>query len=121
MSVLSKIALSIAMLTIASTACANGEASPTPEILAKGEAVFMGTCFACHGPDGKGLVPGTPNLRGKKSPLKQSHEVLAGRIRDGFQSKGSPMAMPPKGGNPKLTENELDAVIVYMKEAFLKK
>lgn len=29
---------------------------PTPEILAEGKAIFMGkgTCFQCHGPEGKG-------------------------------------------------------------------
>jgi mono/diheme cytochrome c family protein len=29
---------------------------PTPEILAEGKAIFLGrgTCFQCHGPEGKG-------------------------------------------------------------------
>jgi mono/diheme cytochrome c family protein len=30
--------------------------SPTPEVLAEGKAIFLGrgTCFQCHGPEGKG-------------------------------------------------------------------
>lgn len=91
------------------------------EIIKKGEAVYMGTCFACHGQDGKGVLPGTPNLRGKKSPLLQERDVVKSRILNGYQSKGSPMAMPPKGGNAKLSEEEIDAVIDYMKVSFLKK
>ncbi len=91
------------------------------DLIENGKAVFMGTCFACHGPDGKGLVPGTPNLQGKKSPLKQEDAILKERIVNGYQSKGSPMAMPPMGGNPNLTDEEVEAVIAYMKHAFSKK
>ena len=81
----------------------------------------MTTCFACHGADGKGMVPGTPNLLGEKSPLLQDSSLLKERILKGYQSKGSLMAMPPKGGNPALTEKEIDDVIVFMKATFLKK
>jgi len=91
------------------------------ESIKLGEKVFKTTCFACHGPNGKGLVPGTPDLTGSKSPLKQDSAVLKKRIIEGYQSAGSPLAMPPKGGNPQLTEAEVDAVIVYMKNTFLPK
>ncbi len=89
--------------------------------LEKGKTVFLGTCFACHGVDGKGLIPGTPNLRGKKSPLHKKDSVLKERILNGYQSEGSPLAMPPKGGNANLTPEDVDAVIAYMKDSFLKK
>ena len=90
-------------------------------LITKGKSVFASTCFACHGLDGKGLVPGTPDLGGKKSPLFQDSLILKERIINGYQSKGSPLAMPPKGGNLELNEQEVDAVIAYMKDAFLKK
>ncbi|EDY81240.1 hypothetical protein VDG1235_858 [Verrucomicrobiia bacterium DG1235] len=46
--------------------------------------------------------------------------MLIERILNGYQSKGSPMAMPPKGGNPNLNEEDIEAVVAYMKDAFLK-
>lgn len=115
-----RIALGLAFLFPFSLLVEGGE-EVAPEMMELGKKVFMGTCFACHGSDGKGLVPGTPNLRGKKSPLLQDREVLKERILKGYQSKGSPMAMPPKGGDPNLKEEDIEAVIDYMKVSFLKK
>lgn len=89
------------------------------EEIESGKQIFMSTCFACHGADGKGVLPGTPNLTGKKSPLLQDSSVLVERITNGYQSKGSPMAMPPKGGNPNLTEVDVKAVVAYMKSTFI--
>ena len=99
----------------------SNEVKVDPAQVDAGKKVFMTTCFACHGADGKGMVPGTPNLLGEKSPLLQESSILKERILKGYQSKGSPLAMPPKGGNPALTEKEIDDVIVFMKAAFIKK
>lgn len=121
MKMLTKTIAVLALVQMAVVAWASDKNAPGEALLENGEAVYMGTCFACHGLDGKGLVPGTPNLRGKKSPLKQEDAILKERIINGYQSKGSPMAMPPLGGNPGLTDEEVDAVIAYMKNAFLTK
>ena len=50
--------------------------------------------------------------------LSQSDAVLMQRIVAGFQSPGSPMAMPPKGGNTNLTTKDIQAVLVYLQENF---
>lgn len=83
-----------------------------------GKAVYQGSCIACHGPDGKGALPGTPDFTSPKGPLAQSDNVLKKRISEGFQSPGSPMAMPPKGGNSNLTEKDIDNVLRYMRATF---
>jgi len=44
--------------------------------------------------------------------------LLTRRNRNGYQGPGSPMAMPPKGGNSTLTDDDLKAVIKYMRRAF---
>jgi len=80
-----------------------------------GKSVYEGTCVACHGANGKGTLPGVPDLKG---PLKGSDELVLKRMREGYQSPGSPMAMPPKGGNPALTDDDLKAVLAYMRKAF---
>ncbi|WP_154224704.1 c-type cytochrome [Marinicella rhabdoformis] len=83
-----------------------------------GKEVYEQTCIACHGKDGKGAVPGVPDLTIPEGVLSQSEEVLLAHIRDGFKSKNSPMAMPAKGGNPSLSESDLLNVVAYMKSQF---
>lgn len=83
-----------------------------------GEAIYNQTCVACHGADGKGTVPGAPDLTAADGPLSQTDDVLLKHISEGFKSQGSPMAMPPKGGNPKLTRQDIETVLIYMRENF---
>ncbi len=90
----------------------------TPDFKA-GKKVYDTTCFVCHGKDGKGALPGVPDMTGKDSRLREDDALLLKHVTDGYQSKGSAMAMPPKGGNPNLSEAELKSVIEYMKATFL--
>ena len=86
--------------------------------LGRGQAVYNGTCIACHGSDGTGSLPGVPDLTGPTGLLSQADAVLLRRMADGFQTPGSSMAMPAKGGNPALTDADLSAVLKYMRNAF---
>lgn len=103
----------------------SGTSTPAPQVdnamlaRAKGKAIFKNTCAACHGEDGKGL----PNL-GKDWTTSQfianstDEELLdfinAGRsIEDPANTTG--VLMPPKGGNPTLTDEDIKNVIAYMR------
>ena len=81
---------------------------------ADGKALFESTCIACHGANLKGTIPGVPNLN-TSGRLAQSDEVLIDHIANGFQSKGSSMAMPAKGGNPNLSMEDIRALVLYMR------
>jgi mono/diheme cytochrome c family protein len=83
-----------------------------------GSEVYAQTCIACHGDNGKGTVPGAPDFTRSNSPLTQSDEILFKNVKRGFKSKGSPMAMPPKGGNMSLTDSDVRAVVEYLQETF---
>ncbi len=83
-----------------------------------GSEVYTQTCIACHGENGKGTVPGAPNFTRSDGPLAQSDETLLSRIKLGFKSPGSAMAMPPKGGNMSLTDGDIKAVLEYLRETF---
>lgn len=84
-----------------------------------GQEVYEQTCIACHGKDGKGTVPGAPDFTKSDGVLSQDDEILMKHIAEGFKSKNSPMAMPAKGGNPLLTETDLNNVVLYMKSEFV--
>ena len=88
------------------------------ESTASGADIYAGTCIACHGSSGKGTVPGAPDFNSSRGPLSQSDEVLFDHIKNGFQSPGSPMAMPPKGGNASLNDADLRAIVEYLRSRF---
>jgi cytochrome c5 len=82
--------------------------------------VYNETCIACHGGDGSGSLPGVPDLSGKAGPLSQADAFLVKRMADGFQTPGSPMKMPARGGVPALTDADLNAVLQSMRKEFQK-
>jgi len=84
----------------------------------RGAEIYAQTCVACHGADGRGTLPGVPDFTSKSGPLSKGDSVLLQHITDGFQTPGSVMAMPPKGGNPDLTEDDVIDVLYYIRGKF---
>ncbi len=85
---------------------------------AKGKAVYDGTCVFCHGQNGKGEIPGTPDFTKASGPLSQDDSVLIQHITEGFESPGAAMPMPAKGGNPELTDADIRNVLAYLRAQF---
>ena len=83
-----------------------------------GKTLYEQSCLVCHGEDGTGAMPGVADFTGAKGPLNQRDEQLAKSIRDGIQSKGAVMAMPPKGGNPQLSDKDIENIIKHMRKTF---
>ncbi|MFQ5924073.1 MAG: c-type cytochrome [Anaerolineales bacterium] len=116
------LALGVAVLLAACGGSGEPEAEEpaySPEMIAEGDALYQQTCFACHGPDGKGL----PNL-GKDLTtsefVKSSSDaellayVLEGRTADDpLNTTG--IAMPPKGGFAFLTEDDINSIIAFVR------
>jgi quinoprotein glucose dehydrogenase len=67
-----------------------------------GEQVYMTICFACHGPDRKGIGHAPP-LRGVRHRLKE--EEIRGQLKNG---RGS---MPPM---PQLTEEQIKPLLDFI-------
>ncbi len=84
----------------------------------RGAQVYQETCVACHGANGKGALEGVPDLTNPAGRLAQADEVVLRHMIDGFQSPGSPMPMPPKGGNPDLSDQDMRDVLVHMRKEF---
>tara|TARA_R110002110_G_scaffold70800_5_gene189537 strand:- start:6251 stop:6760 length:510 start_codon:yes stop_codon:yes gene_type:complete len=84
------------------------------DLRARGREIYGDTCVACHGEDGKGALPGTPDFTDKGGVLSQPRATLIYNIANGFQSPGSAMAMPAKGGNEDMTDEDIKAVLEYL-------
>jgi mono/diheme cytochrome c family protein len=85
----------------------------------KGKTVFEGTCASCHGPDAKGL-PGlgkdltTSEWVGQQSDTQLLKFIKTGRpAADKLNTTG--IDMPPLGGNPALTDVDLENVIAFVR------
>jgi len=57
-------------------------------------------------------------LGGKGGRLAKPDQELIKSMIEGVQNRGSPLGMPPKGGDPSLTEDDIAAVLQYMRETF---
>ena len=84
-----------------------------------GKTLFGQTCAACHGMDAKGLPKlgkdlTTSTFVAEKSDADLLNFVKAGRLpSDPLNTTG--VAMPPKGGNPALTDQQIMDIIAYVK------
>lgn len=85
----------------------------------KGEELFNQVCIACHGPGGVGIEGlGKPFTTSEFIPTQNDDELLAfvktGRpISDPANTTG--VDMPPKGGNPALTDEQILDIIAYVR------
>lgn len=87
-----------------------------PEV---GKELFSGTCIACHGPEGKG-IPGlgkdmtTSEFIAGKTDKELVDFIKVGRDpSDPLNTTG--VAMPPKGGNPALSDEDLFNIVSFVR------
>lgn len=79
-----------------------------------GEQVFQSVCKTCH----ETGVAGAPKFGDKAAwaaPIKSGFPTLIQHAINGVQQNGK--VMPPKGGNPDLTDTEVARAVAYMANA----
>jgi cytochrome c5 len=69
--------------------------------------IVRATCALCHGPG----IGGAPRIGDARAWRKRAASGLESLVRSAAAGKG---AMPPSGGMPDLSEEELRAAIAYM-------
>ena len=104
---------------------AGGDTSPsgpTPypaALISEGDTLYQQTCFACHGLDGKGLPNLGKDLTTSEFVRDNSDDellayVLEGRPAD-HPENTTGIAMPPKGGFDHLTDDDILAIIAFVR------
>lgn len=95
-------------------------ATPTAPSAEHGKQLFATACATCHGPQGQGL----PHL-GKDLQTSQFVAGLGDAQLVDFITQGRPTSdplntthvpMPPKGGNPALSSQDISDIVAYVRE-----
>ena len=105
-----------AALVFGSLAAAPAGAQQFPEFpdprLKQGRAIWLGTCEACHAND----VAGAPLVTRKAAWTPRLAKGRDALYRSALRGLTGPMGtqMPPRGGNDKLTDDQVKAAVDYM-------
>ena len=104
------------------TACGgkgSGAPAASPETIALGNQQFLATCATCHGKDANGLPKQGKSLLMNPFIMEKSDDELATFVKTGRQAgdalNTTGVAMPPKGGNPALTDDDVKAIVAYLR------
>ncbi|MBI3244515.1 MAG: PQQ-dependent sugar dehydrogenase [Chloroflexi bacterium] len=108
---------------VANEAVPAASATPAPLLpgdATKGQALFAATCSACHGPTGEGVPSLGKDLTTSEWVAGKSDKELVEFIKVG-RPENDPrnttgVTMPPNGGNPALSEQDLYNIVAYLRE-----
>lgn len=97
----------------------SGGSSSTSDSSATGEELFSITCAPCHGPDAKGVEGLGKDLTTSEFAIDSSDAdllafIIEGRPADDPENTTA-IEMPPRGGNPNLTDAQLSSIITYVR------
>lgn len=113
------------VMTLVATGC-GGSDSPDPTSAAEesgpvahGRQLAEQSCATCHGQEFEGVKNVGPALRDNHFIEDHTDDELIEFIKEG-RSKGDPdsetgMAMPPYGGNPRLTDADLADIVLFLR------
>lgn len=84
-----------------------------------GEELYQATCAACHGADANGIDGLGKDLHSNEFVAGLSDAELVAFIKEGrladHPDNDTGVAMPPKGGNPSLSDDDLLDIIAYLR------
>jgi len=108
--------LAIVGLTVA---CGGGGGSEGGDTLAQGEKMYKQTCALCHGPSGQGMDRLGKELIGNEFVALNSTSTLVDFLIEGrpatHPDNERGVDMPPRGGNPNLSDEDLAAIVGFIK------
>ena len=110
--------LAIGALAVLVVACGGGDRSSAADA-AKGREHYQATCALCHGTDGEGKAKLGKALQDNSFIDRLGDEELVEFLKEGRPSwdpaNERGIDMPPKGGNPALTDDNLMEIVAYLR------
>ena len=110
---------SLIIIAVLVTACGSGVEEAEDPLIARGQRLFMGTCAACHGSHGRGMPRLGSDLHDNAFIRGRSDADLLLFLQMGRNAKHPDnrqgVDMPPRGGNPMLTDEELEVLVTYLR------
>jgi mono/diheme cytochrome c family protein len=129
-----KLPILVFVLALLAAACGGGSSTDTPATtsageqtsaapvggdVAAGEKIYTGTCAACHAPDGTGVEGLGKPIVGSEFIAGLTNQELVDFVKVGRDpsdpANTTGVGMPPKGGNPSLSETDLADVVAFIK------
>ena len=106
----------IAAVVLLISGCKTGDQDQTADA---GHRLYRQNCALCHGAKGDGKPSLGSALRANEFIQSKSDDELVQFLIEGrpadhpLNQKG--IAMPPRGGNPSLTDEDLAAIVAYVR------
>ena len=92
---------------LAAAQAATSEAAPAGDVVVNGPEVYGGLCKTCHDAGVAGApIPGTEQMA-----ARETERGLDGLVQNAINGLN---AMPPRGGNPALTDEQIKASVEFM-------
>ena len=87
--------------------------------IAKGEKLYQQTCATCHGADGHGMPKLGKDLHNNQFTMSLTDEEMLAFVVEGrpayHPDNTQGVDMPPRGGNPALTDEDILAIIAFQR------
>ena len=91
---------------------------PIGDAIARGKRAYM-SCMACHGKDATGVKNIGKDLVNSTFVQRLSDEALVDFVKKGRgptdPDNTTKIAMPPKGGNPALKDEQIKDIVAYLR------
>jgi disulfide bond formation protein DsbB len=111
----------VVAIAVLAAGCGGGGGgdAPADSMAARGEKLYQQTCATCHGADGHGMPRLGKDLHDNDFTKGLSDAEMLQFIKEGrpawHEDNTQGVDMPPKGGNPTLTDEDLLAIIAFQR------
>ena len=106
-------------VAVFAAACGGGQPGPADPAVQRGKVTYDRVCATCHGKDARGLPKLGRDLHDNEFTESKSADELVEFLKVGrpafHELNVTGVDMPPKGGDPTITEEDLRNVVAFLR------